>query len=224
MSDILKDTAMRFATLHALKQQADGMAKQANIELAEAQELLLTEFSHSGIQSIKMAGDSVMGPCIVVLPLDELSLAIDGLKVARSALTADEMANGNHIAIDKALDNLESQLVASRASRTRLRTIYMHAEAWAFAKTSKQLVGPNGEPVTDDQGNPVMTGCADESFEALRNYEPTSTLVKNTINARSLSSVVRELDTDDEGGPILPDEIKDAVTIDVRRSVRARLA
>lgn len=59
-------------------------------------------------------------------------------------------------------------------------------------------------------------------IEACKICEDTKLLVKETINTQTLSSYVRELETDDDNMPILPAILKDAIRVTEKFSIQAR--
>lgn len=59
---------------------------------------------------------------------------------------------------------------------------------------------------------------------ALAGYADTAEFVKPTVNGNTMSAWVRELPRTDEGLPILPDEIKDAVKVTEKSTVENRKA
>lgn len=75
-------------------------------------------------------------------------------------------------------------------------TVYLHRQLWASAK----------------------------DLEALAQFADTAEFVRPRVLAQTISAYVRELPVDDEGMPVLPKQIKDAVNVTEKFSVRTRKA
>lgn len=65
------------------------------------------------------------------------------------------------------------------------RTLYTRSEIWASA----------------------------QDIGALRAYPDTAPLIKETVNGQTLSAWVRELERTDEGDPVVPQELQDAIKV-----------
>lgn len=59
-----------------------------------------------------------------------------------------------------------------------------------------------------------------KDIEALRDYEATAFMVKETVHAGTLSSWVNEQPNDDQGMPTIPPELKDAIKVNEMFSLR----
>lgn len=75
-------------------------------------------------------------------------------------------------------------------------TVYLHRQLWASAL----------------------------DIQAILENRDSAFLVKETVNGNSLSSWVRELDKDDEGQPVLPEDLKEAIKVSEKFAVRTRKA
>ena len=62
------------------------------------------------------------------------------------------------------------------------------------------------------------------NVDTLAAFADTSFMVKQTVNGNTLSAWVREQEQDDDGNPILPDAIKEAIKVTQKVNARTRKA
>jgi len=94
------------------------------------------------------------------------------------------------------IDSVFAQLGTNQLKLPGLGTIYIHSTMFASAAgTSEELCAALKEAGAED-------------------------LVKEKVNANSLSAYVREMDTDELGQPILPPELEGAIRVGERTSLR----
>lgn len=87
---------------------------------------------------------------------------------------------------------------------------------------SIRIVLPDGSKKTVFIRNEVWASALD--VDTLRNHPDTAGLVKETVNGQTLSAWVRELDRDDDGQPILPDELREAIKVSTPIRIGTRKA